>query len=100
MPMFGLGIWEVVVILAVALIVMGPRRLPDAAKQLGRALREFRRATNELRYNLEEAAAEPRRRPVADDPDTQSKEVTRTAQSAIGPTEAPLATPPDDSKTP
>jgi Tat protein translocase TatB subunit len=63
--MFGLGIWEIVVILAVALIVLGPTKLPDVARQIGRLMREFRRATNELRYNLDEAVA-PREPPARD----------------------------------
>ncbi len=39
---------ELVVILVVALIVLGPRRLPEVARALGRALAEFRRATSDL----------------------------------------------------
>ena len=44
--MFGIGMPELVVIMVVALIVLGPKRLPEAAKGLGRALREFRHATS------------------------------------------------------
>jgi len=54
--MFGLGVWEVVVIALVALVVLGPERLPKLARQLGRGMREFRRAANELQNTLEEAA--------------------------------------------
>jgi len=43
--MFGIGIPELLVILAVALIVLGPKRIPEAARSLGRGLAEFRRAT-------------------------------------------------------
>jgi sec-independent protein translocase protein TatB len=57
--MFGLGMWEIVVILLVAIVVLGPRRLPELARNLGRALQEFRRAMNDLKAGLEEDLAEP-----------------------------------------
>ena len=42
-------------VLVVALLVFGPKRLPDLARTLGRGLSEFRRASNDLRQNLQEA---------------------------------------------
>ncbi len=53
--MFGIGMPELVVIMVVALIVLGPKRLPEAAKGLGRALREFRHATSSLTEELNDA---------------------------------------------
>ncbi len=50
--MFGIGMPEMVLILAIALIVLGPKKLPDLAKSLGRALREFKKATNELKDSV------------------------------------------------
>ncbi|NOS36261.1 MAG: twin-arginine translocase TatA/TatE family subunit, partial [Deltaproteobacteria bacterium] len=44
--MFGIGFTEIVVILVIALIVLGPEKLPELAKALGRAMREFRTATD------------------------------------------------------
>jgi sec-independent protein translocase protein TatB len=51
--MFGIGMPEVILILAIALIVIGPKKLPDLAKALGRGIAEFRRATNEVKANLD-----------------------------------------------
>jgi sec-independent protein translocase protein TatB len=51
--MFGIGMPEMLMILAVALIVFGPKRLPELAKSLGRALGEFRRATSDLKQSIE-----------------------------------------------
>ena len=50
--MFGMGMPEIILILAIALIVIGPRKLPDLGRSLGRALREFRKATTEFKSSL------------------------------------------------
>ena len=51
--MFGIGMPEMLMILAVALIVIGPKKLPDLAKSLGRALGEFKRATSDLKESIQ-----------------------------------------------
>ena len=51
--MFGIGMPELILILAIALIVIGPKKLPDLAKSLGRAMREFKKATNEFKETLQ-----------------------------------------------
>ena len=50
--MFGIGMPEMLLILAIALIVIGPKKLPDLAKSLGRAMREFKRATSDFKETL------------------------------------------------
>jgi len=53
--MFGsIGMPELVIIFVIALIIFGPRKLPELGRSLGRSLSEFRRASNELRSSLEE----------------------------------------------
>jgi len=51
--MFGLGFGEIFIILVLALVLLGPQKLPEAAKQLGKGLREFKRATDDLRQQFE-----------------------------------------------
>jgi Tat protein translocase TatB subunit len=52
--MFGIGMPELLLILALALIVIGPKKLPDIAKALGRGLAEFKRATDEMKSSFSE----------------------------------------------
>lgn len=53
--MFGtIGMPELVVILVIALIIFGPRKLPELGRSLGKSLGEFKRASNELKSTLEE----------------------------------------------
>jgi sec-independent protein translocase protein TatB len=56
--MFGIGFPELLVILVVALIVLGPKRIPDVARSLGRGLAEFRRATGEITDEFRMAQAQ------------------------------------------
>ena len=51
--MFGIGVPELIVIMVVALIVLGPKKLPDIAKALGKGMAEFRKATQEVKESLE-----------------------------------------------
>jgi sec-independent protein translocase protein TatA len=70
----SIGFPEILVILAIALIVFGPKRLPEMGRTIGRTLREFRRTASEVRAEIEQdldddeppRAAHPRRRPSAD----------------------------------
>jgi len=51
--MFNIGFPELLIILAIALIIFGPNKLPELAKGLGRAMREFRKATEEVKESFE-----------------------------------------------
>lgn len=75
--MFGIGMTEMVLIAALALIILGPKKLPDLARSLGKGFAEFKRATNELkstidleikaedeRYNKEAKAREEKKVPA------------------------------------
>ena len=54
--MFGIGMTELMVVFVVGLIVLGPKRLPQLARSLGRSLAEFRRASTDLRREFMDVA--------------------------------------------
>jgi len=82
--MFNIGPMELLLILLVALVVVGPRRLPEVGRSIGRGLRELRRAQDEVRETLtlelnEEPKASPRRATVRPAAKTQPAGEDETA---------------------
>ena len=61
--MFGIGMTELMVILVLALLILGPKRLPDMARSLGRGLAEFRRASTDIRREFLDVAEDARIQP-------------------------------------
>jgi sec-independent protein translocase protein TatA len=78
--MFGsIGMPELIIILVIALIIFGPRKLPELGRSLGRSINEFKKASNELRSTLEEEIR---------------IEETRDRTTAVASATPPAATPP------
>jgi Tat protein translocase TatB subunit len=90
--MLDLGLSELLIILAVALIVLGPKKLPEVARSLGRGLAQFRRASEDLRRSIlleedswerEESTEAPPRSPpqrLAEDLPEKAKEAPHSAE--------------------
>ncbi len=61
MNVFGIGLPEIAVIGALALIVFGPKRLPELGRSLGKTLKGFQAASSEFEKEIQKAMAEPER---------------------------------------
>ena len=59
MNIFGVGLPEVTVILVLALIIFGPKKLPELGKQLGKTLQSLKKASNEFQEELNKVVNEP-----------------------------------------
>ena len=61
----SIGMPELLVIFVIALLVFGPRKLPELARALGKSINEFKRATSELQDTVEREIEQEQRRPAA-----------------------------------
>jgi sec-independent protein translocase protein TatB len=77
--MFGIGMPELLLILAVALIVLGPKKLPELARALGKGMAELRRATEDIKDEFRQL-----------DNDIQESAATNTVNEDPYPPETPL----------
>jgi sec-independent protein translocase protein TatA len=93
--MFGsIGMPELIIILVIALIIFGPRKLPELGRSLGRSINEFKKASNELRSTLEEeirieetrdrTTAAPATPPAAAAPPVDAATVSHTPAPGTG----------------
>ena len=81
--MFGsLGMPELIVIFVIALIVFGPRKLPELGRSLGRGIAEFKKATNELQNTLEQEIEADERRSKTEAAQVAAHEATPRADAA------------------
>jgi len=81
--MFGsIGVPELILIFVLALLLFGPRKLPDIGKSLGKAMAEFRRASNDFRRSLEEEVAADELKAVGREMQAVAGEVTRGTAGA------------------
>ncbi len=90
--MFGpLGFWEVTFIVVLALLIFGPKKLPEVGRTVGRGMSEFRRATSDLKRTIEHEMAVEEQKPSLEGPrpvETASERTASRSDHRSGPSEA------------
>jgi sec-independent protein translocase protein TatA len=87
--MGSVGTPEILLILIIALLLFGPRKLPELGKSLGRAIREFKRASTELQETLEREVEEVKRMESSPTPPPPVGEVRHAESASAPPPEKP-----------
>lgn|SRR5688572_26600723 len=103
--MFGMGMGELLLILVVALLVVGPDKLPNAARAIGKGIRDFRKHTQELQSTLEQdeklgEAVRELKSALRDDPMRAVRQATTPRPPPVPPAPTPAIEPPTPSAPP
>jgi TatA/E family protein of Tat protein translocase len=99
--MFGsLGVPELLLIFVVILIVFGPRRIPEIGRTLGKALGEFRKATDDLKGTIEREVRLEELKQAGSSLVTPFESISRTEPDIPSPPPPALPAPPEPGRTP
>jgi sec-independent protein translocase protein TatA len=102
--MLGGHLYELIIVLIIALVIFGPKRLPELGGSLGKGIREFRKATNELQDSIKTDTAEPLppQRPTytASDYTAPQQTVTHTTAEYVAPSAESAPARPVDHEAP
>lgn len=96
--MFNVGGGEFLIILLVALVVLGPTRLPDAARQVGKIMGEFRRMSSNFQREMQSAMNDPISKVTGQETPKSLTDVTQTAALPVDLDDVPLSETPESLK--
>jgi TatA/E family protein of Tat protein translocase len=98
----NLGMPELLMIMVLALLLFGPKKLPEIGKQVGKALGEFKRASNDLKRTIEDEMERASSAVKIDDPpkDPAPEPVRADSAPSIAPADGTVARPSETTKTP
>ncbi len=96
--MGSLGPFEIIAILLVVLLLFGAKRIPEIARGLGKGIREFKDATNDIKQEL--TISEPPRRPQIQQPTQPQAQPSQPAAMETAAPPAPVAPPPVEGQAP
>ena len=100
--MGNLGMPELMMIVVLALLLFGPKKLPEIGKQVGKALGEFKRASNDLKRTIEDEMEKASSAIKIDDPPKADTPPAPGAEAppAVAPADGTIARPAETTKTP
>lgn len=99
--MGNLGMPELIMIMVLALLLFGPKKLPEIGKQVGKALGEFKRASNDLKRTIEDEMEKASSAVKIDDPPKdEPRHDAEKAAPALAPADGTVARPSETTKTP
>jgi Tat protein translocase TatB subunit len=94
--MFGIGMQELIIIAIIALLVVGPKRLPDLAKSLGKGLSEFKKAAEDVSEGVRSSLQADDSKKEAEELKDSAAEGSQTAEKK----DSEQTTPPEDAASP
>ena len=99
--MGNLGMPELMMIMVLALLLFGPKKLPEIGKQVGKALGEFKRASNDLKRTIEDEMEKASSAIKIDDPPKTDAPAAKAEEPpALAPADGTVARPSETTKTP
>ena len=88
--MFGIGLPELILILAIALVVIGPKKLPELGRTIGKAMREFKKATSEIKESINSELDIAELKEVKKEYDEWNRDIKEAVDFSESPTPAAL----------